>query len=64
VKEEFKMQSYDVVWNARGMDFNYNGSERVMAADKDSAKTKARTIVSRKLVMARQLIEVVSVKTV
>lgn len=55
-------KNYQVEWNARGMDFNYNGVESVWAPDKDSAKEKVFRVVSQKMVMSRHLIEIKSVK--
>ncbi|GIN22629.1 hypothetical protein [Siminovitchia fordii] len=55
-------RNYTIEWNAMGMDFNYNGSIAIWAADESSAKEKAIQAVSRKMVMDRKLITIKSVK--
>lgn len=55
-------RDYEVGWNARGMDFNYNGTISVYATDENNARDRAIKTVSKKMVIPRQLITVKSVK--
>lgn len=57
-------RDYEVKWNARGMDFNYNGTEKVWASSEGDAKERALREVSRRMVMSRQLIDIEKVRTV
>ncbi|WP_079709834.1 hypothetical protein [Paraliobacillus ryukyuensis] len=54
-------RNYIVSWNARGMDFNYNGYINIWDADRESAKEKAITLVSRDMLISRNLITVTNV---
>lgn len=55
------VSSYAVKWRARGIDFNYSGTKKVYAFSESDAKEKALEIVSRKMVLAVGLIDVISV---
>ncbi|MGG2081683.1 hypothetical protein [Lysinibacillus pakistanensis] len=57
-------RDYKVTWNARGMDFNYNGTENVWASNEEEAKERAIREVNRRMCMSRQLINIESVKVV
>lgn len=57
-------RDYKVTWNARGMDFNYNGTENVWASSKEEAKERALREVNRKMCMSRQLISVETVESI
>ncbi|MGC8229891.1 hypothetical protein ACP2W0_12845 [Pseudobacillus badius] len=57
-------RDYEVEWNARGMDFYYNGKVTVWASDESDARERAIQEVSRKMVMSRQLISIESIRAV
>lgn len=57
-------RDYNVSWNARGMDFNYKGTEKVWASNEDEAKERALSEVNRRMCMSRQLINIESVKAI
>lgn len=57
-------RDYKVKWNARGMDFNYNGTEKVWASNEEEAKERAIREVNRKMCMSRQLINVEMVEAI
>ena len=59
-----KNRDYKVTWNARGMDFNYNGIEKVWAQNEEEAKERAIREVNHRMCMSRQLINIESVKAV
>lgn len=57
-------RDYKVTWNAKGMDFNYTGNEKVWASSEDEAKERAIREVSRKMCMSHQLISVETVEVI
>ncbi|MNH47347.1 hypothetical protein D3C79_1105330 [compost metagenome] len=59
-----KNRDYKVTWNARGMDFNYNGTEKVWASNEEEAKERAIREVNHRMCMSRQLINIETVDAV
>lgn len=57
-------RDYQVSWNARGMDFYYNGTEKVWASNEENAKERAIREVNRKMCISRQLINVEMVEAI
>ncbi|MEK3976079.1 hypothetical protein [Psychrobacillus sp. FSL K6-1267] len=57
-------RDYKVIWNARGMDFNYNGTEKVWASNEEDVRERAVREVNRKMCISRQLINVETVEAV
>ena len=57
-------RDYKVTWNARGMDFNYNGTEKVWASNAEDAIERAIREVNRRMCMSRQLINIETVEAI
>lgn len=57
-------RDYEVEWSARGMDFSYNGTEKVWASSGDDAQERAICEVSRKMCLSRQLINIEAVEAI